>query len=148
MTHRSKPEQPAVGDPKPSQITDAYWVSTVRKVGEYPAHTERGGKWLVFVPVAQIDEVWAKIKDATDKGLLGSSAKVNTAVPNPNATNPDTKVICVYTYDWTDEEDVRRVRRKLRELGIVAKIPYKADKETGEGIYANRGHKRISKYYE
>ena len=147
MAQRSEPESPDIGDPKPSQVTDAYWLSTVRKSGEYPAHTELGGKWLIFVPVAQIDEVWAKIKDATEKGLLGGSAKVATAMPNPNATNPN-KVICVYTYDWTDEGDVRRVREVLRTLGIVAKIPYKADNDTLTDRYTNRGHKRISKYYE
>src|SRR2546425_1142356 len=30
------------------------------KIGRYPAATERGGKWLIFVPVALMDEVWAK----------------------------------------------------------------------------------------
>jgi hypothetical protein len=98
--------------------------------------------------VAEIDEVWLKIKDATEKGLLGGSAKATTAMTNPNATKSDTKVICVYTYDATDEEDVRRVRRALRELGIVAKIPYKTDNDTRAGKYANRGHTRISKYDE
>jgi len=148
MAKRSKPESHGDGEPKPSQVTEAYWLSAERKAGEYPAHTERGGKWLLFVPVSQIDEVWAKVKDATEKGLLGGSSKVATAKPNPNATNHDSKVICVYTYDWTDEEDVRRVRAVLRELGIVANIPYKADNDTLAGNYANRGQKRISKYYE
>ena len=148
MAKRSKPESHGDGEPKPSQVTEAYWLSAERKAGEYPAHTERGGKWLIFVPVAQIDEVWAKVKDATEKGLLGGSAKVATGKPNPNATNPGAKVICVYTYDWTDEEDVRRVRGAIRELGIVANIPYKADNDTLAGNYANRGQKRISKYYE
>jgi hypothetical protein len=146
MAQRNKPAPPS-DDPKPSQVTDVYWIYAVQKSGKYPAHSERGGKWLVFVPVAQIDEVWAKIKDATEKGLLGGSAKVATAMSNPNATS-GAKAICVHTYDWTDEKDVRRVRAVLRELGIVAKIPYKADNETRAGSYANRGHRRISKYYE
>ncbi len=146
---RKKPaEVPAAVDPKPSEVTDAYWLHAERKTGTYPADTENCGKWLVFVPVAQIDEVWARIKLAIEEGRLGSSAKVATARPNPNATNPDSKVICVYTYDWTDEEDVRRVRHELRVLGIISKIPYKADAETYAGRYANQGHKRISKYYE
>jgi hypothetical protein len=140
-------ELPADRNEKPSQVTDAFWLFAERKVGEYPAHTERGGKWLVFLPPSQIDEVWAKVKDATERGLLGGSAKVATARPNPNATNPN-KVICVYTYDCTDKEDVRRVRDVLRELGVVAKIPYKADNETRAGSYANRGKRGISKYNE
>jgi len=57
-------------------------------------------------------------------------------------------VICVYTYDWTDKEDVKRIRQELRDLGITRKIPYKADRETLSGKYAIRGDKRISKYFE
>ena len=57
-------------------------------------------------------------------------------------------MICVYTYDWTDEEDVRRIREVLRELGFVKKIPYKADQETRAGRYAASGEGRVSKYYE
>ena len=74
-------------------------------------------------------------------------SKVATAKDNPNAANSNTKVICVYTYDWTDEEDVMRIRQELRQLGITRKIPYKADEDTESGKYANQGTKRISKYY-
>jgi hypothetical protein len=92
--------------------------------------------------------VWAKIKHATEDGRLGDSAKVATARPNPHVSDPSNKVICVHTYDWTDEEDVRRIRDELRALGIVAKIPYKTDRDTSAGRYAKRGQRRISKYYE
>lgn len=73
---------------------------------------------------------------------------MSTARPNPNATDSSTKVICVYTYDWTDQEDVMRIRQQLRDLGVTSKIPYKADEDTYAGRYRNRGNKRISKYYE
>jgi signal transduction histidine kinase len=144
----TRSESPTSIDPKPSEVTDQHWLYAARKIGDYPAHTERGGKWLIFVPVSEIDEVWAKIRHATEQGLLGSSAKVSTAMQNPNATSADRKVICVYTYDWTDEQDARRVRQALRELEITWKIAYKADEDTYAGKYANRGDKRISKYYE
>lgn len=68
------------------------------------------------------------------KGHLVGSAKVATAMPNPMATNPNMKVICVYTYDWTDEDDVRRVRKMLREPGIISEIPFKADNDTHAGL--------------
>jgi len=57
-------------------------------------------------------------------------------------------VICVYTYDWTDERDARRVRQELRHLGVTKKIPYKSDKDTLAGKYATRGQKPIGKYFE
>jgi len=132
----------------PSETTDAYWLQAVRQTGTYPQHTANGGKWLIFVDVAGVDELWEAIERATGEGKLGSMAKVSTAKPNPNAKDPNQRVICVYTYDWTDEEDVRQIRRALRELGVTQKIPYKADSDTLAGKYAKRGHRRISKYYE
>lgn len=132
----------------PSKVTATYWINVERKKKDYPVHTANGGKWLIFVPLSEIDDVWGKVMRATEEGKLGSSAKVATAKPNPNAKNSNTKVICVYTYDWTDKNDVRRVREELRQLGVLSKIPYKADQDTDSGKYANRGNTRISKYYE
>lgn len=133
---------------KPSQVKREYWLYAKRKRGDYPGATRNSGKWLIFVPISQIDDVWTKIKLATQDGRLGDLAKVATAKPNPVATNAKMKVICVYTYDWTDEADVKRVRRELRALGITSKIPYKSDSDTNAGRYSSQGHKRISKYYE
>jgi len=56
-------------------------------------------------------------------------------------------VICVYTYDWTNEADVMRVRKALRDLGFTRKLPYKSDADTYAGKYRATGHTRISKYY-
>jgi len=133
---------------KPSGIKDVYWLHTERRIGTYPQHTAKGGKWLVFVSAADVDHLWETIKLATEEGKLGSAAKVSTAKPNPNAKDPNQRVICVYTYDCTDEEDVMRIRQTLRELGITNKIPYKSDSNTLVGKYAICGHRRISKYYE
>jgi hypothetical protein len=133
---------------KPSKVTGVYWLHAERQKGRYPKSTARSGKWLVFVKNENVDEVWEKIKKATEEGNLGDSAKVATAKPNPNATNSDTKVICVYTYDWADERDVKRIREQIRKLGITNKIPYKADEDTLSGKYRVKGDTRISKYYE
>ena len=135
-------------DARPSQVTDVYWLHAKREAGDYPAYTKNIGKWLIFVDSAHVDEIWGRIKQATEEGKLGPAAKVSTAKPNPNARNPENRVICVYTYDWTDKEDVKRIRQELRDLGITRKIPYKADRETLSGKYAIRGDKRISKYFE
>lgn len=135
-------------DANPSEVTDVYWIYAKNEKSEYLKSAERSGKWLIFANISEIDEVWAKIKKATEEGKLGDSAKVATAKPNPNATNQATKVICVYTYDLTDEKDVKRIREELRLLGITNKIPYKADEDTLSGKYRVRGDTRISKYYE
>lgn len=133
---------------RPSTVTDVYWLYAYRKKGDYPKPTSRSGKWLIFVSRENVDEVWAKIKKATEEGKLGFGSKVSTAKPSPLGKDPNTHVICVYTYDWTDREDVMRVREELRKLGITNKIPYKSDEDTIKGKYTVRGHKKISKYYE
>ena len=110
----------------------------------------KAGKWLIFMDREHIDDVWAKIKTATEQGRLGMAAKVSTAKSKSAdiGYKKGIHVICVYTSDWTDEKDVKRVREELRKLGITNKIPYKADEDTIKGKYAAKGHKSISKYYE
>ncbi len=103
---------------------------------------------MLFVKTAEVDEWWAKIKGATEVGLLGGGAKVATMKLNPNTASPESRVICVYTYDVNDEADCTRVRNALRGLGVTWKIPYKADADTYAGKYASRGDVRISKRYE
>jgi hypothetical protein len=133
---------------EPSKEKREYWLFAERKVGSYPEHTERGGKWLIFVPTDAVDRVWHAIKQAIEQGKLGSSAKVSTAKPNPNSTDSSRHVICVYTYDALDEADVRQIRSSLRDLGITSKIPYKTDDATIRGKYRKSGDKRICLYYE
>ncbi len=133
---------------RPSRATEEYFLYADRKTGSYLEHTDRVGKWLIFVPTESVDEVWEKIKLAVERGELGESAKVSTARPNPNAADTSKHVICVYTYDSDDAADVRRIRAVLRGLGVRHRIPYKTDSATERGEYRKAGHKRISKYYE
>lgn len=135
-------------DAKPSEVTDVFWIFASRKQGDYPSSTGKSGKWLIFVYNENVDEVWAKIKKATEEGRLGGSSKVATLRPNPRAVKPGLKLICVYTYDWTDEKDVKRVREELRNLSFVNKLSYKSDEDTISGKYSKSGNTRISKYYE
>ena len=44
-------------------------------------------------------------------------------------------VMCVYTKDFTDQDDVMRVERGLRELGITGVLRYKPDIYTHFNIY-------------
>jgi len=138
---------------KPSKIKkNGYWCMAITKKqrGHYPTAKPRSGKWLIFVDRKNVDEVWAKVKKATEENKLGRLSKVSTAKLKPAdlGYQKDRHVICVYTDDWTDEKDVKRVREELRKLGITDKIPYKADEDTWSGKYRARGHTRISKYYE
>ena len=131
----------------PSQILDTYWVKANARTNRVQ-FTSRSGKWLIFVPVDELDDAWAKVKQATEAGLLSNHSKAATGLPNPNAADPSKKVICVYTYDADDREDVFRVRQALRDLGFTWPIPYKTDQATLEGRYQVNGDRRISLYNE
>ena len=86
----------------PSKATNGYWLFASGKKGKYPKHTPRSGKWLIFVNAKDIDEVWAKIKKATEEGKLGAEAKVSTPKPKPAdiGYKKDEHVICVYLNFW------------------------------------------------
>lgn len=67
------------------------------------------GKWLIYRPPSQIDEVWLKIANAIIHGQLGPeiSTKVSTT------PNKGKHVICVYTKDYFDDGEVMTVRDRL-----------------------------------
>ena len=89
------------------------------------------GKWMVFRPESQIDEVWLKIAKSINSSNLVSVAKVSTAL-----SKDEDYVICVYTRNYFDKEEVMKIREKLHDLGIEGKIYYKPDIYTYLGIYS------------
>jgi len=135
--------------PLPTEVYDNYWIRAER-VGKYnyPQPTERCGKWMIYAHISEVDQVWVTIRNAVVGGLLGSSAKVATMMPNPNALKPAYKVICMYTYDSEDRDDVLRVLTSLREdLGILHKAFYKEDNVTFSGNYSFNTKGPVSKYW-
>jgi len=91
------------------------------------------GKWMLFPNKSDLPRYWRAIAEATSEGRLGPACKV--ATPNPLGGKEGT-LICVYTYDFTDEADVRRVLNVLvgLELGFCRAdsrpIYYKCDAYT------------------
>lgn len=73
------------------------------------------GKWMLFPNKSELPRCWQAVAEATSQGRLGPACKV--ATPNPLSGKVDT-LICVYTYDFTDEADVRRVLNELLELKL------------------------------
>lgn len=103
---------------------------------------------MIFVDRADVDAWWEKIIIALEAGSLGQQAKVSTARPNSNSRDPSKHVICVYTYDSSDEMDVFRIRQALRDIGVTWKIGYKTDEATLAGQYQVRGYTRVTKFWE
>lgn len=130
------------GEKIPSLAERVYWIyAESTKKAKKP--TKDSGKWLIFCPTDQIDAAWNQVKDATERGMLGGKSKVSTL----KGFRGKDFVICCYTYNWKDEEDVMRVREALRELGFEKPLPYKTDADTMAGKYEATGHKNIAKYY-
>jgi len=105
------------------------------------------GKWLIFIQREYADELWNKIEKLANEGKIWS-AKISTLV-HPWASR-GTHVICVYTENYLDKQDVMRVREILTEIGVGSKLSYKPDIYTVLGIYSdnkeNFNLNRITRY--
>ncbi len=80
---------------------------------------------------SEIDLIWERISHKTQRGILGIAAKVSTKFQKKQQ-----HVICVYTDDYFNSEEILRVREKLRDIGIQEQIYYKPDIYTHLGIYS------------
>lgn len=143
IKNAQKEKAKSYSDKKPSKTKKVSWIY-VKNPNSYKDPTDYSGKWLIFEDPETIDEAWEQVKYGIQSGILGGDAKVSTK----RVFNGGSHVICVYTYNWKDEEDVMRIRSELRELGFEKPLSYKSDEDTLKGKYAKNGHRGISKYYE
>ncbi|RYP27172.1 hypothetical protein DL768_011324 [Monosporascus sp. mg162] len=91
----------------------------------------RCGKWMLFPSVKDVNKTWEIVARATANNELGIAAKVAPRPEDEDDHNDGdgddgkgddldkARLICVYTADFRDMEDVRRVARKLKQLGLV-----------------------------
>ena len=98
------------------------------------------GKWMLFPMAEDVNRIWGLVATATAEGELGQAAKVAT---DDGSGSAGSRLICVYTEDFSDKEDVARVLRRLDGMGLVKGrgpmgeergIYYKADAFTQLGI--------------
>ena len=103
------------------------------------------GKWMLFPMPDDVNRVWSLVATATAAGKLGHAAKVATDTGSGDVTP---RLICVYTDDFSDAGDVRRVLGRLVDMGLVPRrgpmgegrgIYYKADAFTYLGIDSKNG---------
>lgn len=130
----------------PMDEYERFWLRAYRKVGTYPAPID-SGKWMLFIYENEINNAWQVIRTAVEEGRLGETAKVATARPNPNELKEGLKLICVYTYNSEDKDDVLRILQSLRELGFLHSLTYKTDETTVKGEYSFNTSGPVSKYY-
>ena len=75
------------------------------------------GKWLLFVGIADVDPTWGRVAKGTAENELGVAAKV--AANGGSDEDGKERLICVYTRDFEDKGDIKRVLKKLKELGLL-----------------------------
>lgn len=70
---------------------------------------------MLFCTPEEVNEVWSVVARNTINNDLGIAAKVA-----PNDGDPEKqRLMCIYTKDFSDMEDVKRVVQKLKSLGLV-----------------------------
>jgi hypothetical protein len=74
---------------------------------------------MLFPMSEYVDDVWEEVAVGTAERQFGIAAKVSTADEEIGKERKLTWLVCVYTKDFTDRGDVKRVIMKLVELGLV-----------------------------
>jgi DNA polymerase-3 subunit epsilon len=114
----------------PSEVWDRPWLHASAPAGG-TLDPARAGRWLLFPALTHHDRAWELIRDATRAGRLGVAATASTAFPSQ--ARPGCGTIMVHTRDCGDREDVRRVLRALRDLGVGRRLEYKPDRPPRAG---------------
>jgi hypothetical protein len=106
--------------------------------------TPRTGKWMLWPKGEEAIEVWRVICELTCSHELGIQAKMS-CVENRELSGE--RLICVYTYDSDDMEDLQRVVDKLRSsIDPKHRLIYKEDSMTRADFYQDVD-RRVSKWY-
>ncbi|MCJ1362237.1 hypothetical protein MMC16_001339 [Acarospora aff. strigata] len=105
-------------------------------------HNCTSGKWMLFPMPENLARTWELVATATARNQLGTAAKVAAADEGRGDRVP--RLVCVYTKDFGDTADVKRVLEKLVELELVPRpardpkgvrsVYYKCDAYTHLGI--------------
>lgn len=120
------------------QLTSLRQSATEYILASATHHGITTGKWMLFPQPADVDAVWRTVAHATASNELGCEAKVATA-PDSNDGGA-ARLICIYTKDFADKEDVRRIAQSLNRLGLAA-----SKGSAGKLIYYKPG--KISFFY-
>lgn len=124
----------------PTKVTDFFWVWA--RPPHLPDNVSTHGKWLVFKPMATIDEAWHAIRRAVEAGEFGAGctgAKCSTNREHPEKPKSTQGVYMVYTTEEGMDEVGMILAHKVRQT-----IRYKKDEDTYAGRYAHKGDKKIT----
>ena len=94
--------------------------------------TNSTGKWCIFRDADNVDALWEKVQRGVRQGQF-AAALVSSAAQA--ASREGRHVICAFTWNWADREDVMRAWQALRDMGVTEELGYKRDIETMKNVY-------------
>ncbi len=71
---------------------------------------------MLFPLPDRVNGIWKLVAESTASGELGKAAKVGT---DDGRGESAARLVCVYTEDFSDGEDVKRVLRKMKSIGLL-----------------------------
>lgn len=113
----------------PTENDFRYWINYTKNGF---SSNDISGKWCVFSSESTINKKWDLIKGLIDSGGI-VHAKVSTKKYFPKSRSKR-YIICVYTKDFNDLEDLIRTRELLRSIGLKRPLNYKRDIDTKNGV--------------
>ena len=75
------------------------------------------GKWMLFPSPENVNRIWGLVAEGTAAGDLGMAAKVAT---DDGKGDNNVRLICLYTEDFADWDDNKRVLKKMKDIGLLA----------------------------
>lgn len=126
--------QDTILSPEEELDKNVSWIYAIQIENPYKElDRNKIGKWMLYIPENHIHDIWYKICEGVKSKNIWA-AKVN---PKSHLRN-ETYVIIIYTYNFEDRKDVRRVLDYLlkNNLTLGKTIYYKTDQQTRQGIYA------------
>ncbi|GBM49830.1 hypothetical protein AVEN_191234-1 [Araneus ventricosus] len=143
----------------PSIETHRPWIHAYSSSGKESIAVDykKVGKWLLFFDqrrrsavtgLTQHDYVWKIIKKMVENDIL-YGAKCSTALKGICEAYDKSKkgVICCYTPDYTNKQDVKRAADEIRRAVYCRyHLLYKTDNDTRAGIYKHKGDNHVCIY--
>jgi len=106
-------------------------------------------QWMLFPQADDVPRAWKLICEAVVEDRLGPSAKIGTEGLKGRRNQ---RLICVYTRDFSDQEDVRRVAEELASMNLAPRdgskgLYYKPDAFTHLNLNSDNAYKLTTSIY-
>lgn len=150
------PLAPSTTDPCAAR-EGTHWIHAISPTAPHHLDPLLVGKWLIYISCRHVGYCWPRVREATEAGTLGISAKISTdwgkahdlvGIIAEGIGGWRDHVICVYTADWRNREDVARIGSRLAEVDAVRTqtLHYKPDAFTYGGTWAGSSPGEVAIY--